>query len=199
MQNSPITQQFLRSIFEYSELTGKLIWKKRPRDHFKTDGAWKAFNTRYHGKEFGYVYSKGSVFYRQGEINGNPYQTHRLIFLYAHGVLPQQVDHIDHNGLNNTLLNLRATNSQGNGRNRPTNKNNKSGVTGVSWMKKLKKWRSYITVDNKQINLGTFDSLEAAKMTRKAAEIEYGFHPNHGESRRDFTDASGNQVGRGCE
>jgi hypothetical protein len=51
---------------------------------------------------------------------------------------------------------------------------NTSGVTGVNWLKKNKKWRAYITVDNKQINLGSFENKEDAIKARKDAEIKYG-------------------------
>ena len=55
--------------------------------------------------------------------------------------------------------------------------NNTSGRTGVSFKKELGKYRAYITVDRKQINLGVFDEFEDAVTARESAEIEYyGYH-----------------------
>lgn len=41
------------------------------------------------------------------------------------------------------------------------------------WHKRLKKWYAYITVNKKQIFLGTFDDLDAAKDCRVSAEKKY--------------------------
>ena len=54
---------------------------------------------------------------------------------------------------------------------RRKNKNSRTGITGVSaWGDK---YRAYITVDRKQINLGTFGKLEDAVKARKNAEERY--------------------------
>jgi len=42
------------------------------------------------------------------------------------------------------------------------------------------RWRASISVANRQRYLGTFDYLAEAVEARKAAEVKYGFHPNHG-------------------
>ena len=41
------------------------------------------------------------------------------------------------------------------------------------WRKDSKKWRAYITVDKKRINLGTYDRIEEALEARKTAEEKY--------------------------
>lgn len=54
---------------------------------------------------------------------------------------------------------------------RRKNKNSRTGITGVSaWGDK---YRAYITVDRKQINLGTFGKLEDAVKARRNAEEQY--------------------------
>lgn len=54
---------------------------------------------------------------------------------------------------------------------RRKNKNSGTGITGVStWQDR---YRAYITVDRKQIHLGTFKKLEDAVKARKNAEKHY--------------------------
>lgn len=54
---------------------------------------------------------------------------------------------------------------------RKENKNSGTGITGVSaWRDK---YRAYITVDRKQIHIGTFKKLEDAAKARKNAEEHY--------------------------
>lgn len=55
--------------------------------------------------------------------------------------------------------------------------NSTSGRTGVSLHKPIGKYRAYITVDGKQINLGLFENFEDAVKARAKAEIEiYGYN-----------------------
>ncbi len=57
---------------------------------------------------------------------------------------------------------------------------NTSGVMGVYWVKRLSRWEARISIDNKEIPLGTHAHKSDAIAARKAAEVKYGFHPNHG-------------------
>lgn len=52
---------------------------------------------------------------------------------------------------------------------RSTNKNSSTGVTGVS-RSHDGRYRAYITVNNLQVYIGCFDTLDAAKDARKSAE-----------------------------
>lgn len=61
-------------------------------------------------------------------------------------------------------------------------KNNKSGVKGVCREPRTNKWRAYITVDKKTIDLGTFADKEDAIKARKEAEEKY--HKPFLEKRR---------------
>lgn len=58
-------------------------------------------------------------------------------------------------------------------RDKKPRKTNTSGYPGVMWRKDLEKWRAYITVDKKRINLGTYDRIEEALEARKTAEEKY--------------------------
>lgn len=85
-----------------------------------------------------------------------------------------QVDHINHNTLDNRKCNLRLCNNQENLRNKRINQNkNKSGFKGVSWYKPSSKWRAEIMVSKKNIYIGYFKNpIEAAlAYDEKAREL----------------------------
>jgi hypothetical protein len=82
-------------------------------------------------------------------------------------------DHIDRDPFNNRRRNLRQCTHQENCWNRGAHKDGSSGVAGVCWAKREKKWRAYITIDNKQKSLGYFTDKDEAIKARLAAEKEY--------------------------
>ena len=53
------------------------------------------------------------------------------------------------------------------------NKNSTTGYKGVSYQKKLGTYCAYITINRKQIHLGSFLTIEEAIKARKAAEEKY--------------------------
>jgi len=90
------------------------------------------------------------------------YLAHRLIFLWHHGYLPELIDHIDQNSLNNKIENLRAATKSENSQNSNKRKSNTSGYKGVYWRKDVEKWSSQITINRKCKNLGVFQTKEDA-------------------------------------
>ena len=84
-----------------------------------------------------------------------------------------QVDHINGDGRDNRLANLRICTSAQNAMNRRTQKNSTSGVGGVSWHKRDRKWQAHITVNRKKIYVGGFGTLEEAATARQAAAIQH--------------------------
>ena len=80
------------------------------------------------------------------------------------------IDHIDRNPLNNTLENLRFVSKQLNSFN-SKNQKNISGYRGVR--KRGASWAAKSVVAGKDINLGSFITLEEAIEARKAAELKY--------------------------
>lgn len=88
-------------------------------------------------------------------------------------ILGKYFDHINRNPLDNRKKNLRPATSQKNMQNRSKHKNNTSGVIGVNWRKDRNKWRSFISINEKQISLGLFVKKEDAIKARLEAEIKY--------------------------
>lgn len=85
-----------------------------------------------------------------------------------------RVDHINGDGLDNRRANLRIVPDQINQINRKRlNRNNASGYRGVSYMRSTGKWRANITVDYRQVHLGSFVTAEEAFAARRAAELQY--------------------------
>lgn len=126
------SQNEVRRLFRYDAATSDLIWRNRPREDFATDRGMKIFNTRDAGKTAGCV--NKTTGYRHIRINGRIYQTHRLIWIFHNGPVPEGlvIDHINNDPSDNCISNLRlATNSE-NLRNQRINNNNILGVKNVS-------------------------------------------------------------------
>lgn len=100
-------------------------------------------------------------------------------FVYMHHLVLQvpRVDHKDHDGLNNTRLNLRAATSSQNSANtgKYTNKSYTSKYKGVCWVKGKKKWRANIFTGSRKAHIGYFeDEIEAARAYNAAALKAFG-------------------------
>jgi hypothetical protein len=92
---------------------------------------------------------------------------HRLIDGASRGV---QVDHEDHDGLNNRRSNLRRCSQHQNLQNMRKKSTNTSGYIGVSRDKK--RWCAQIAIDGRHIHIGSFDDPESAARARDAKAIE---------------------------
>jgi len=156
----------LHEYFDYQPNVGKLIWKKQ-------SGKCKL------GSEAGYISADG---YRYFGFKGKILKTHRAIYLMMTGHLPKFVDHINQDRLNNKWVNLRNATVTDNNRNCGMSKNNTSGVVGVSWSTSRKKWVAMIWHESKPIPLGRYVSKDDAIAARKTAEVDYGYHINHGQA-----------------
>jgi hypothetical protein len=119
--------------------------------------------------------------YRSIRIDGVSYLAHRVAFKLIYGEEPlNQVDHKDRNRANNVCENLRIATPRQNNENRRISDHNKTGCIGVSRWALTEKWRAQITVNRKQIHLGTFDSFDDAVVARQkaAAELFGDFSPH---------------------
>lgn len=138
------------------------------------------------GKRIGFVHDsmgKGKTKYIKLELKTEGkrkrFYAHRLAWLYEYGKFPDfTIDHIDHNGLNNKIENLRDVTLIENSRNVRRLSSNTSGFTGV-W-RSNNKWVAEIRVNRKKISLGSFSNIQDAVIARMKAEKEHNFHRNHG-------------------
>ena len=115
-------------------------------------------------------------------LAGKHYYAHRIIWeMHNNHVLDgYQIDHINHDRLDNRIENLRLVTVTENNRNQSKFKTNKSGATGVYWSRQRRKWIAAIWNNNKIKYLGGFDDIADAIAARKSAENELGYHENHG-------------------
>ena len=180
-KNRWLTQEYLKECFDYDPLTGDVVFKKRPLNHFGSEFQQKISNTKRSNVKAGSVHRNGKgKTYLRTKINGKYFLIHRLIWLYAYGELPEFIDHINGNGLDNRLQNLRNVTMTENNKNLRMPITNTSGCVGVYYDKLNDAWFSCIWKNNKQIRIGTFKSKSEAVIARKGAEKELGYHHNHG-------------------
>ncbi len=168
-----LTQDQLKKVLHYCPETGVFTWLVSGRGMPGKGVKAGSIRSDKSGKPYCYV--------RTGY---RTYSAHRLAFLYMTGEFPEnEVDHKDGNGCNNVWTNLRAVTRLENRKNLRKRPNNTSGTTGVHWYKQRGKWRSMIMSEGRKIHLGYFCSKEDAIAARKAADVLYGFHENHGTER----------------
>ena len=173
---------FLRKILSYDKETGFLTWKERPKEMFSTgynggETQHKTWNSRYAGKRISNIGSGG---YIRVNINNKKFLAHRLIWRMMTGNTPSQIDHVNGDKTDNRWCNLREVSQAENTKNSSIRSDNTTGVTGVSFCKRDRVYIASITLNRRTKVLGRFSSIEEAASARKAANIKYGFHPNHG-------------------
>lgn len=118
-------------------------------------------------------------------FNKKLYFVHRIVWEMHNGPIPDgmYIDHINHKRDDNRLVNLRLVTRIENQRNMSISKRNSSGFVGVSWSKVHNKWEVRIGVGNgtKDMYCGRYDTIDEAVAARKKAELDIGYHKNHGE------------------
>lgn len=166
-----LTQELLKEKLYYDKDTGMFTWTDSKLNHGKV-----------RGKEAGSIDNSGYrvIVMKLGGKSRN-FKAHRLAWFYVYGEFPKlQLDHINHNRLDNKISNLRQVTQRENHRNRSQQKNNTSGYNGVHFRKDAKKYQAKVKVDGRTIHLGYFKKAEDAGQAAKEAREHYGFHSNHG-------------------
>lgn len=152
----------LREVLAYNEQTGNFTWIKRLN------------NRGMPGSKAGCPSGKGYWIIR---FDGKIYMAHRLAWAYVHGDCPEHLDHINGDGTDNRIANLRPCTQATNNQNMRVRRNKKSPHKGVSlWRQgRYSKWRARIVVDKVEISLGYFDTEEEAHAAYcAAAEKHFG-------------------------
>jgi hypothetical protein len=173
-----IDTKTLNLLLAYDSESGQFFFKKRERHLFKTQRAYVQWNHRYAEKLAGFVscsgYVKISLFKKQ-------MRAHQLVILLFTGQWPtEEIDHINGNRADNRLANLRVCGKKENVKNKRLLSNNSTGYHGISLCGS--KYRAKGSIDNKQIHIGYFETLEAAVAARKNFESVNGYHANHGRA-----------------
>lgn len=143
---------------EYEPETGRLLWKVSRGGPIGKPGL-EAGSVKHCGR------------YRSFVLNHKRYYTHRVVWEMVNGPIPEGmcVDHIDGNGLNNKLANLRVTTLSGNQRNRRVGKNNRFGILGVV------EHRGGFTVNCASKYVAWTKDFFEACCIRKSAELRTGY------------------------
>ena len=116
--------------------------------------------------------SRKDLQYGQTNTNGKlPTKTIRIHRLLIPDV--EQIDHINHNGLDNRRCNLRACNNRENNCNKNFSLNPRSGYTGIRYNEKAGSYYVRIMVHKKEVSLGHYKFLEEALEARKQGELRY--------------------------
>ena len=146
MTKADLTPERLREVLDYDPETGAFTWLKQLK------------HTRPIGSKAGTL--RGN--YMQIGIDQTRYYAHRLAWFWANGTWPEkQIDHINRNGLDNSILNLRDVSASANCRN--TVRKNLHGQ-GVK-KNKGHTWSAFITIDDGLVFLGNYLTAQDAEQS----------------------------------
>lgn len=163
-----MTQKFLKETFNYCD-TGNFIWKEdRPFEHFATTVGYKVYKAQRAGKIAGKIAINGKrdnrevvVSYKGDKVK---YPLHKLIFLYHRGFVPELIDHVDGNYLNNRISNLQELNFQLNTAKATMFSHNTTGYRGVRYRKRDDKYIVNIKVDSVGYYCGQYSCVHKAAL-----------------------------------
>lgn len=153
-----LTQERLRTLFDYHE-----------DGHFVRLVAVNQYNIG--SPVYGTPFGRG---YRCVRVDGELHLLHRLIFLWHHGWLPDEVDHDDRDRGNCRIGNLLPSTRPQNALNRGTDRRNRSGFLGVHWHRGHGKFTADVTRAGARRCLGYFNT--AAEAARAIEEFDANGH-----------------------
>jgi len=115
------------------------------------------------GKVLKRVSSKG---YMTISFENMDLYSHQFIWYWVNKEIVEQIDHIDGNPSNNSILNLRAVNNQ-------QNSFNQTKAKGYHYRKDRNAYQSYIIKNGKKIYLGQFNNEQEARQAYLDAKKTY--------------------------
>lgn len=175
------SREKLREMFRYDGDRGLLIWASPPLSSPVGKVVRKMSHTRLIGRPA--LNTDDGNGYLYGQINGQRYRAHRVIWKYHFGSEPELIDHIDGNPKNNRIENLRSADHSLNACNRVRRRSNTSGHTGVSAVGK--KWKATYRLRGTDHYLGVFDTkAEAVSARAEALSQVSDFTDRHGLPRK---------------
>lgn len=116
----------------------------------------------------------GNTYYAMTKMGGKKVSMHRYI-LKPEPTL--EVDHMNHNGLDNRRENIRVVTKAENMRNRQKTKGNRRRYKGVYFDTRVNKWVAFVNSDNKRKYLGQFKTAREAAIAFNEAALKY-YGPN---------------------
>ncbi|BDC37905.1 HNH endonuclease [Paraburkholderia terrae] len=172
--------KLFQECFSYDPETGALTWRERPQHHFRNEKSWRAFNTRRAGKEVGTTNRKGNHTSKQlhmlsGKVEIHAYLPSIIWVLHFEQDPPAGyvIDHINRNGLDNRIANLRLATPGENSVNNST-KPGRSGYRGVVETENyFQAWIRINRKDKKHYESKCFHTLEQAIHWRRQREREH--------------------------
>jgi hypothetical protein len=177
INNAPTPDiQIIKESLKYNRADGTLIWRVRPRHHFKDKHIWTRFNTLYAGKVAGTLQNEG---YLHVQINHKKILAHRIAWLLLKGRWPKKlIDHADGDGTNNCANNIREADTYENCMN-AVSRVNASGFKNVH-RHSCGKWVVTIKHRGQTIYGGLHNSVEkAAKKAKELRDKHHGKFANH--------------------
>ena len=180
MGRKELSQKILKECFHYNEDSGDLTWIERPLSHFSRAQDRMSFNNKYTGKKIKCVDTSG---YLVVGVHYKIHRVHRLIFMYMNGEIPNLVDHINGDKLDNSWNNLRSATKSENSKNSFISRANTSGYTGVYFCNTNKNWVAQISINGKTKNIGRFTTPSEAANARASLYEGNEYSKRHGEER----------------
>ena len=182
MSRAPIDAASLAEVLEYIPETGVIFFRHRADRWFSSPAQAIAWNARWAGEVA--LQSVDADGYFFGSVFGRLYKAHRVAFALHTGEWPKfQIDHINGRRQDNRICNLRDVPAAVNQRNKARTRLNTSGVSGVTFCPRKQRWRVRARMPGgAKKSFGSYASIEEATAVRKAAEVAFGYHENHGRS-----------------
>lgn len=171
MGKRKITQDRLKQVLSYNEMTGHFVW---------TDPTG---NRVVKGSAAGCV-SRSTGYLIIG-VDGKRWAAATLAWIYVTGRMPNGViDHISRDRLDNRFCNLRDATTAQNAANSSVHRDSQFGLKGIEAHPQTGKWRARICVNGRRMSLGLHETPEMAHAAYLAAAAKsFGEYATGGGNR----------------